>query len=207
LDRLNFAGIILAAGASSRFGKSKILVPWQQHTLLHRVTSIVLRSGLNPVIVVLGNVVEDAILALSGLPATVIINPEWEKGQSTSLRCGIQNLPNETSAAIIFLADQPFISPALIDGLLTMYKETGAPIIAPLVEGERCNPVLFAQTTFNDLLSVKGDVGGRAIFSKFQMAFFPWQDKKLKMDIDTPQDLEVISRLIAEEQTGQQQLE
>jgi molybdenum cofactor cytidylyltransferase len=59
-----------------------------------------------------------------------------------------------------------------------------------LVADRRANPVLFDQATFSDLKSLTGDVGGRAIFSKYQAAYLPWHDESLLMDVDTPEDLE-----------------
>ena len=64
-----------------------------------------------------------------------------------------------------------------------------SPIVAPLVQGQRSNPVLFDRVTFPELMSITGDLGGRAIFSKFPVAYVPWHDESLLIDVDTPEDL------------------
>ena len=70
------------------------------------------------------------------------------------------------------------------------HAQTLASILAPLVAGQRANPVLFDRVTFPDLMSLTGDVGGRAIFSKYPLVYLPWHDESLLLDVDTPEDLE-----------------
>jgi molybdenum cofactor cytidylyltransferase len=198
------AGIILAAGASSRFGKPKILIPWQGVSLIAHISAIITKTGITPIFVILGNTVGQVTDELINLPVTVIINEKWESGQSTSLKAGISHIPAEIDAVIVFLADQPFISRELVYTMIAEYEASGRPIIAPSVNGKRTNPVLFDRVTFKDLLTIEGDQGGRAIFGKFPVNLIPWTDEKLLYDIDTPSDLEFLIRLEATPENNSQ---
>ena len=125
----------------------------------------------------------------------VVYNADWEAGQSTSVRCGLQALPATIGSAIFLLADQPHIPIELVRGLIERHAQSLPPIVAPLIEDRRGNPVLFDRTTFNDLLSLSGDVGGRAVFAKHRVTYLPWHDATLLLDVDTPEDYERLKSL------------
>jgi len=96
-------------------------------------------------------------------------------------------------AAIFLLADQPQVTPMVLRALVEQHSAELAPIVAPLVAGQRANPVLFDRVTFPDLMALTGDVGGRAIFSKYSPTYLPWHDESLLVDVDTPDDLRRLS--------------
>ena len=87
------------------------------------------------------------------------------------------------------LADQPQISPMLIKTLMETAFKTAKPIIAPLIGGERGNPVYFSADMFDLLKTIEGDQGGRAIFSKVNPFYFDWHDQSMLIDVDTETDL------------------
>ena len=125
---------------------------------------------------------------VADLPVTLIYNPDWEAGQSTSMRCGLQALPDTIGSAVFLLADQPQIPVELITALREQHAQTLSSIVAPLIDGRRGNPVLFDRTTFADLVSLTGDVGGRAVFGKYSTTYVPWHDANLLLDVDTLED-------------------
>lgn len=188
------AGIVLAAGGATRFGKDKILETWQGEPLVRHVAQTALKAGLSPVVVVLGAVVDAAVIALSDLPVQVVINPDWANGQSTSLSAGLRSLPNQIGAALFLLADQPQIPVKLIEDLVALRRNTLAAVVMPRVKGRRANPVLFDRVAFDDLLNIKGDTGGRAIMERYPVAWLDWDDESILLDVDTPEDYE---RLLA----------
>ncbi|MCX6037982.1 MAG: NTP transferase domain-containing protein, partial [Chloroflexi bacterium] len=94
----------------------------------------------------------------------------------------------EVGAAIFLLADQPQITPTVIRALSEEHARTLAPIVAPLVGGQRANPVLFDRVTFPDLMALSGDGGGRAIFSQYPVNYLTWHDESLLSDVDTPEE-------------------
>ncbi|MGB9586326.1 MAG: nucleotidyltransferase family protein, partial [Anaerolineales bacterium] len=95
--------------------------------------------------------------------------------------------PPYIGGVIFVLADQPFVTPAVLRLLVDQHSHNLASIIGPLVEGKRGNPVLFDQRTFPDLQKLQGDIGGRALFDRYPPLWLPWHDARLLIDIDTPQ--------------------
>jgi molybdenum cofactor cytidylyltransferase len=182
------AGIILAAGGASRFGQPKMLLPWHGEPLIRHIARIASQSGLSPLIIVAGDAYEQIAQAVQGIQVVLVHNLNWQAGQSSSLQVGLNALQVYVGAAIFIMADQPQISPTFLRKLIELHAQTLAPIIAPQVDGQRTTPVLFDRETFTALHTIRGDIGGRAIFSQFPVMYLPWCDHSLLGDIDTPQD-------------------
>ncbi len=184
------AGIILAAGASTRMGPAaqKPLLLWRGEPFIRHVARTALGAGLSPVVVVIGAHTAEIRNAVADLPVMLIHNPAWEAGQSTSVRCGLRALPDSIGSAVFLLADQPQIPIELVKTLKDQHTQTLSPIVAPLIDERRGNPVLFDRVTFADLQSITGDVGGRAVFAKHPITYVPWHDANLLLDVDTPED-------------------
>ncbi|MGE5073937.1 MAG: selenium cofactor biosynthesis protein YqeC [Anaerolineae bacterium] len=183
------AGIVLAAGGSTRLGRPKQLLDWHGEPFVRAVARTALAAGLDPVVIVTGSGAEDVQAAVDGLPVHAIHNAEWQSGQASSIRTGLQSLPASTGAAIFLLADQPQVSFDVLNALVDRHAAGLSPIIAPLVmEERRANPVLFDRQTFPDLMALEGDVGGRAVFSKYRVEYLPWHDDRLLLDVDTEAD-------------------
>jgi molybdenum cofactor cytidylyltransferase len=186
----SIAGIILAAGASRRMGRPKQLMLWRGTPFICRVARTALDAGLSPVVIVTGAEADEVRAALADLPVEIVHNPNWAEGQSTSVRTGLQALPLETMAAIFLLADQPHVPTALVRALLEQHAQTRSPIVAPMIDGQRGNPVLFDRSTFSDLMSLHGDAGGRLVFSRYPITDVLWDDSSLLLDVDTLEDYE-----------------
>jgi molybdenum cofactor cytidylyltransferase len=122
-------GIILAAGAARRMGKLKQLLPLAEKPMVWHVASAACRSHLAAVRLVTGAesaAVSDAVL---DLPLSVIHNPDWCQGQSTSLIAGLQGLPPGADAVLFMLADQPLVTPELINSLIAAFEASGKSIV------------------------------------------------------------------------------
>ncbi len=182
------AAIILAAGESSRYGEPKQLLDYHGRPFIRVVAETALRAELSPVIVVAGSNHERIEAALRDLPIQFLTNPNWMDGQSSSIKVGIHLLEKKIGAAIFLLADQPQVKPPIIRALVEEHHRTLKPVIAPMVEGQRANPVLLDRVTFPALLELEGDVGGRGIFSKFSPSYIQWEDASLLLDVDRPED-------------------
>jgi molybdenum cofactor cytidylyltransferase len=191
------AGIILAAGGSTRYKRPKQLLEWKGKPFVRHVAETALQAGLQPVNVVTGAYAAEVESALNGLAVRLLHNPDYHDGQSTSIRKGLGSLPRKTGGALFLLADQPQIPASIIKALVETRSINLPAILAPLVLDERrANPVLFDLDTFPDLMQLTGDVGGRAIFDKHKVEYLPWHDDRLLLDVDTPEDY---SRLIRDE--------
>jgi 4-nitrophenyl phosphatase len=186
------AAVILAAGASTRFGEPKQLLDWGGVPLLAHIADVALSASLDPVIVVLGCQAEAARAALGNRSVHTVMNWRWEKGMSASVQVGLVALPPATGAAIFLQCDQPLITPDLLRALVARFEETSAPIVHPTHAGRRSTPVLFARRLFPQLAAVTGDEGGRSLITRYEkeVATVEVADLNSLADIDTPDDYE-----------------
>jgi len=183
------AGIVLAAGESKRFGQPKQLLDWRGQPFVRNVAKTALAAGLSPVVVVTGANAGQVENAVRDLDVLIVRNENWASGQGSSIKTGVQALPGNIGASLFLLADQPQIGTDILRALMDAHAGEFHPILVPLVlEERRANPVLFDRVTFPDLLEIKGDVGGRAIFSKYEVEYVPWHDDRLLLDVDKPED-------------------
>jgi len=182
--------IILAAGSSSRFGEPKQLLRWRGKPLVWHVSKAALRAGLDPVIVVLGDIIQPIKDELINLNVHFVVNENWQSGQSGSIIAGLNSLPGCTGATVFLMADQPLISVELLRSLVETHRSNLDPIVAPEIDSQTTSPVLFDKCTFTTLKSLAGDFGGRTIFSRFAVTKLPWFNSQSCMDIDTPEDFQ-----------------
>jgi molybdenum cofactor cytidylyltransferase len=182
------ACIILGAGGSERLGRAKQLLSWQGVPFIRKVVLNGLEAGLSPLIVVTGADHDQNEAVLADLPVNFINNPQWQSGQASSMQAGIAELPKNCDSVMFLLSDQPQVTPHLIRQLLERYAQNRQPITAPMINGQRGNPVLFSKQTFQALMEVVGDQGGRAVFKKFNIDWLDWVDERFTLDVDRPGD-------------------
>jgi len=187
------AGLVLAAGRSTRMGgPNKLLEEINGKPLVRIVAEQALASRASPVIVVTGHQRERVERVLAGLPVTVVHNPDFADGLSTSLRAGIKAVPPDADGAIVTLGDMPQVRAKLIDRLIAAFDpERGALVVIPTIDGKRGNPVLWARRFFPDLLAVEGDIGARHLIAGYAeaVAEVAIEDAAALTDIDTPEAL------------------
>lgn len=187
----NVAGVILAAGASKRFGGVKQLADWHGEPLIRHVVKQALAGGLDPVNVVIGHKAPDIINAIRDLPVTIVHNKGWADGQSSSVKLGCISAfapKYRVGAALFMLVDQPFVSKDLISEILRTYYATRAQIVAPVIDNQRSNPVLFDLTLAEELRKLEGDTGGREVINRHGFTALLWEDNRILVEIDTQDD-------------------
>jgi CTP:molybdopterin cytidylyltransferase MocA len=143
---LSVWAVVLAAGASTRFGSPK------QRLLLEPVLERVSQSSVDDVMVVLGAHEVDTT-------ARAVRCPDWERGPGASLRCGLAELPPEAEAAVVVLADGPDLAPAAIDRVIDAWRAERAPVVAATYGGTRLHPVLIGR----DAWPLVPDEGARTL--------------------------------------------
>ena len=182
------AGIVLAAGGSTRFGRPKPLLPWGEQTLLAHILDQIASLGLYDLVVVTG-AAGDAVAQVVAQRARIAHNPKWKMGQSTSLRAGLRALRPDAAAVIFFLVDQSEAHPEVAQQLISRWQTTRALAVAPRYQGQRGTPVLFDRRAFAELSALEGDVGGCVLLARHS-AEVAWVDVPCPppLDVDTPED-------------------
>ena len=184
-------GIVLAAGQSSRLGRPKQLLPLMGEPIIRHIIRRALASSLDEVVLVVGHQWAAIAAAVTDLPVRIVPNPEAARGQSTSVRAGLASLPPETEAAVFLLGDQPGVEQGVIDALITTWRDSGAPVVAPRYADGLGNPVLFDRRVFAELAALEGDVGARLIVRAHEAAgdlLLLSVDRSAPPDIDTDED-------------------
>lgn len=187
------AGIVLAAGGSSRLGRSKQMLGWHGEPLARRAARAAVEGGLDPVIVVTGAFAEEVESALGDMRVVIARCEEWQNGQSESLRTGLRRameLRPDLDGAAFLLCDQPFVGADVVRAVAELRARTLSAACAPRVGGRRCNPVLFGRELFAQLMELSGDSGGRQVLQGVSVSFVDWPDARLGEDIDTAADYE-----------------
>ncbi|MEW5984026.1 MAG: nucleotidyltransferase family protein [Acidobacteriota bacterium] len=186
-------GIILAAGTSTRMGRSKALLPCDGGRFVSRLAKAFRAAGLDEVIVVTGPELADIEAALleDGAVARVIENPHRDAGQLSSLQAGLQVADRPgVEAIVVGLVDTPLVAPATIGALLAAWRRTRAPIVRPAKDGRHGHPVLFGRALFADLRRADPAAGARQVVRARQAEAIDVaiDDPGAFDDIDTPDD-------------------
>jgi molybdenum cofactor cytidylyltransferase len=190
-----FGAVILAAGMSSRMGEAKQLLRLGNNTLLGQVLENVRSSAVKDIVLVLGHEAERIKERISTENLSVVINESYRQGMGTSLRAGLAALPPDVDAALIVLADQPFVLPKTLDLLMDEYTRSSAQIVIPTYKGFRGNPVLLDRSVFSEVMALTGDIGCRAIFGNHLegIAKVPVEDIGILLDMDSKDDFELLN--------------
>lgn len=189
--------IVLAAGASSRMTEPKQLLQFEGKTLLRRSVETAGASIYRPVVVVLGANFERARAEIEDLGVEIVFNGDWQRGLSSSIKTGIENLLKiapDVAASLITLADQPFVTANHLDLFGERFALSNDLIIAAGYH-ETCGvPALFARAIFDDLRALSGDKGAKTIIEKYSQRLSVINLPEAAFDIDTPQDFEKLTQ-------------
>ena len=189
------AGIVLAAGLSSRFGTAKQLALFRGRTLLERTVETAVSSLLDRVVVVLGHragqIRATHLIAFDHPKVDVIENPDFKDGMSTSVRMGLEHAARTHPSVMFLLGDQPLIRPDVIDRLLSRFWASDKDICVPVFQGKRGNPAIFGRAFFDEIRSLRGDTGARGIIDAYPDRVLPIEisNPALFIDVDCREDL------------------
>ena len=181
------SSIVLAAGQSTRFGRPKQLVTLQP------ILDNLAQSKIDEIVVVLGAHADEIRERIQFGKARTVINPDYANGMSTSIQAGLRAI--DADAAMIVLADQPFVTPRTFDALIDEYRLRRG-VIIPTFNGVRGNPVIVDRSLFAEMMTIRGDTGCRSIFGEHAVHLLPVDDRGVVQDIDTPADMPVADDLL-----------
>jgi molybdenum cofactor cytidylyltransferase len=195
-DGKRVGAILLAAGRSTRMGAdNKLLAEIGGRPLVRIAAEQALKSKARPLVVVTGHQHERVQTALKGLDVTLVHNPDFAEGLSTSLKSGLSALPDDVDGALVLLADMPRVDASLIDTLVGAFDPArGALVVVPTFDGKRGNPVLWSRRFFGDLMALQGDVGARHLIGSHAEAVteVAVDGNAALIDVDTPDALRAV---------------
>lgn len=181
--------IVLAAGASTRFGSPKQLVRLNGRPLLHRAVSRAVAVAGQSVTVVLGANAAALAPLLRHTPATVVINRDWAEGMASSVRVGVGRVPAAADAALLMLADQPAVTAEDLRRLIGTWRRQPQCIVAAHYSGTVGVPAIFPREDFSALCALRGEAGARALLRRGGARVVRVALPSAAIDIDTPEDL------------------
>jgi|SRR5580693_345322 molybdenum cofactor cytidylyltransferase len=191
--RAAVAGVVLAAGTSSRMGSNKLLFELGGESLLRRAVRAALGGGLDPVLVVLGHEAERARGELAGLACRAVVNPDYARGISSSLRAGVAAVAAfaGVGAALVALADMPFVTAEMMAALVARYRAGAPRLVVSDYQGITAPPMLYDRSLFGELLAMtEGSCGKQVVKRHRQEAeVLSWPAAALA-DLDVPADYE-----------------
>jgi nicotine blue oxidoreductase len=184
------AGVVLAAGASRRMGRSKLLLPFGEGTIVSASVSPLVQAGLEPIVVVVG-ADPTGFRGRARLPddprLRIVQNPAWREGLSSSLKTGLAAV-GEAAAVVVALGDQPGNTAERVLRLVAAFR-AGAALAIPAHQGRAGHPVLLARKLWGELDRITGDMGAREVVLRHWSEAAVIESPPLR-DIDTPGDYE-----------------
>lgn len=184
---MKVAGVILAAGGSSRLGQPKQLLPYQGRPLIVHAVETVRAAGIDEIFVVIGSDAPLARESLAALDVHIVENDTWLEGISTSIRKGIGAIGKGVEGALLVLCDQPRIPSSHLEKLLQRFAVNPDTPVASGYAGIAGVPVIFPRRLFGSLLELTGTAGAKGILQREKTEVLPCVEAAI--DIDAQSDL------------------
>ena len=200
---IKVAGLVLAAGASTRMGRTKQLLPLAGLSLLDRILREVLNSELDLIVLVLGyqcrEIKKSLKTDLHHPKLKIIENRNYRDGLSSSIITGLSEVEDSYENVMIILGDIPLINSNLINLLIHQYQNSRLALGAIKLKNRRAHPVIFGRMFYNKFHQLQGDAGGRDLFEKYpaQVCLVEPEDDYDDRDIDTPEDYLKVIKLLS----------
>lgn len=161
------AGLILAAGESSRMGRDKALLLYRGQTFLDTIVSTLRAGGIGHIIVVLGHHADEIRKEARLEGAEVVVNAQYQLGQTSSLKAGLAALGDpEIEAVLLCLVDHPAVRSGTVRAMIEAFRPHHPAVIIPSYRGQRGHPVLLSRRLFADLLALTPDVGANSVIRR-----------------------------------------
>jgi molybdenum cofactor cytidylyltransferase len=186
----SIAGVVLAAGTSTRMGRNKLFLELDGRPLVRHVVDRASRAGFDPLIVVLGHEADLVQRPLEGITYQPVMNPEYERGVNSSLRAGIRAAAETgAGAAVVVLADMPFVTTEMMTTLIDKYRGGDAPLVISDYDGVNAPPILYDRSLFDELAVSEGQGCGKHVVKRHrhEAESVSWPVEALA-DLDVPED-------------------
>ncbi|HUJ29928.1 MAG TPA: nucleotidyltransferase family protein [Candidatus Acidoferrum sp.] len=185
------ASVILAAGESRRMGSPKALALFRGVSFVEYLADATRHARVGVMRIVLGSGAEEIRTKLKVDPAAIVVNPDWEQGQLSSIQVAIRSLPPGTEGMILCPVDHPLVSANLVSQLIKQFDASGKPIALPSYHGHRGHPVIFRASLYDELLAASPDVGARQVVwaHEQQIAEVPTEEEGVTLNLNDPETL------------------
>ena len=183
--------VVLSAGASSRMGRPKALLPVDGVPFIERIVRALERTEVDRTLVVLGHNAEAMREAIAYLGVDTVVNPDYARGQLSSLHAAIRALDGEpVEAILVHLVDHPFIESRLVDRMIERFRAEEKLIVVPRFNGRRGHPVLFSGKLFPEFLAASLDTGAKPVVRGHpeETLELDTEEAGILVDIDTPEE-------------------
>lgn len=184
------AGLVLAAGESSRMGSDKALLIYRGRTFLENIIATLKEAGVERSAVVLGHHAAEIQRVLRIPETEIVVHHDYRLGQTSSLQAGLRALMNpDLESIVLCLVDHPAVSAEVIRKLLKRSQKSGAPVGIPTFRGQRGHPVVIHHKLFQDLLDLRPDQGANIVIRKYRDAtcFVETDEPGILLDVDDPE--------------------
>jgi CTP:molybdopterin cytidylyltransferase MocA len=184
------AGLILAAGESSRMGTPKATLAYRGRTFLELIVKTLREGGLERIVVVLGHQAEEIQQQVKIELVQVVINPDYRSGQTASLQAGLRALVGDDPEGVVLcLVDHPAVSAETVRRIAASFEQCGAPVVIPTYKGRRGHPVLVGRQLFDELLALTREAGADSVVRKYRPVtkFVEVEDEGVIIDVDDPE--------------------
>ena len=194
----HWAGLILAAGRSSRMGtQHKLLEDLNGQAVIRHVVDHARAMQFSTLVMVTGHRANEVCAAAGAIQTCY--NPHYQSGMASSLTCGLTAVPDDCDGVFVLLGDMPFIKPDPVSAMMDAINAApNAKALVPVVDGEWAHPVALRRCLFAEVMQVTGDQGARAILKAHQedVLLWPSQDRTLLFDLDTPEALALARNIL-----------
>ena len=191
--------VILAAGASTRLGRSKQLLTINGESLVHRAASTACELTdffhLQQAAVVVGKDHQDVENALANLPITTVYNPDWMDGMGTSVATAVRNLNVDSKAVLLMTCDQVLINSDILKSFIQQWQSRPEQIIASAYSGIIGVPAIFPERYFPELLKLQSDKGARGLLQKYREDVMVFDMPSASQDLDSVEDEDTVRRM------------
>ncbi len=196
-DERGVAGIVLAAGSSTRMGRNKLLLDVDGETLVRRAVRLAGEAGLDPVILVTGRFREAVEREVEDLDCAPTFNSDHETGIQTSVACGVAAVPADSGAAVVMLPDMPFVTAHMVRTLMERHAETDAPLVVSRYGEVNAPPILYGRGLFGEISRMRAGCGREVVRRHHERAIHvDWPAERLR-DLDRPDEYESVRRALA----------